>query len=77
MSFDYPGCGDSRYPDQVHFGIDDLVEILKQVIDSLNLKSIVLIGHSTGGMVALRYIIKYPINIIAFLSDRLFQQAKK
>ncbi len=64
----YPGCGNSPYPDTTNFGIDDLVEITHLFISKLDLKNIYLIGHSTGGLVALKYILKYGQNVKAFIS---------
>src|SRR5260221_4692025 len=59
VSFDFPGCGNSSYPKHKSLNIDDLVDITKDIIQKLNLNNIILIGHSTGGLVALRYIVKY------------------
>lgn len=59
VSFDFPGCVNSYYPKHESLNIDDLVEITKSIIQTLKLHNITLIGHSTGGLVALRYILKY------------------
>lgn len=67
MSFDYPGCGNSLYPDHIKLNIDDLIEIAHIVISKLNLKNITLIGHSTGGLISLLYILKYG-NIHSFIN---------
>lgn len=67
VSYDYPGCGHSTYPESAQFDIDDLVEITHSVISQLKLKNIILIGHSTEGLVALKYILKYG-NIQGFIS---------
>ena len=56
VSFDFPGCGNSSYPKHESLNIDDLLEITKSIIQTLKLHNITLIGHSTGGLVALRYI---------------------
>lgn len=67
MAFDFPGCGQTRYPENTKIGIDEMVECLDQFIKILNLQNIHLIGHSMGGMVALRYMTKDPF-VKSFIS---------
>jgi non-heme chloroperoxidase len=67
ISFDFPGCGNSPYPNNLHLGMDDLVDITKEVVSALELKNITLIGHSMGGLVAMLYIEKHD-GVSAFIS---------
>lgn len=67
VRFDFPGCGESPYLKRLSLDLDALVEITKGIIQSLNLQNITLIGHSTGGLVALKYIQKYG-GIDSFIS---------
>ena len=59
VAFDFPGCGESPYPEDVTFGMDDLVELTHLVVSALPLDTFVIIGHSMGGLVALLYAEKY------------------
>lgn len=59
VGFDFPGSGSSTYFDNDPLTIDDLVEIIRMFIQSLGLENITFIGHSMGGLVALKYIVKY------------------
>ncbi len=68
VGLDFPGCGHSSYPTNARFGIDDLVEITKQVIDRLNLDQVVLFGHSMGGLVGLLLAEKYAGKIESFIN---------
>jgi pimeloyl-ACP methyl ester carboxylesterase len=68
VGLDFPGCGQSPYPHNAHFGIDDLVEITRLVLEQLNLKKVVLAGHSMGGLVGLLLAEKYPEKFSAFIN---------
>ncbi len=43
-----------------HSGLSSLVEYLKRFLDSIKIKSVILVGNSLGGHVALLFTIKYP-----------------
>jgi len=68
VAFDFPGCGNSSYPDNIVFGIDDLVEITNIFVSKLSLGDLVVIGHSMGGLVALLYIQRYGEHIKGFIN---------
>ncbi len=51
---DLPGHGESDEPDFA-WTLYDYVEMLKELIESLKLKKVILIGHSFGGKIALLY----------------------
>jgi len=68
IAFDFPGCGNSPYPEDITFGIDDLVEITHRVVSELDLADFVIIGHSMGGLVALLYAEKYPEHVKGFIN---------
>ena len=59
LAFDFPGCGHSPYPEHAALGMDDLVEITQLVLSALQIKEIVLIGHSMGGLVGLLFAERY------------------
>lgn len=68
LAFDFPGCGDSPYPENLTLNIDDLVEITHLVLAALQVKDIVLVGHSMGGLVALLYTERYHTSVRGFIN---------
>ncbi len=56
--FDLPGCGES--PVQEEQTIDSMARAVKETLDSLNIKKMLLIGHSMGGYVALSFAEQFP-----------------
>ncbi len=68
VAFDFPGCGNSPYPDNVALEIDELVEITNSVISKMNLRDLIIIGHSMGGLVALLYAEKYAGYVKGFIN---------
>ncbi len=48
--------------------IEDMVEDLKELIDSLPEETFFLVGHSQGGLVAMAFSCKYPEKVISFSS---------
>ena len=68
IAFDFPGCGNSPYPENASLGMDDLTGITRIITSELSLNKLVIIGHSMGGLVALLYIKKYGKGVKAFIS---------
>lgn len=68
VAFDFPGCGNSSYHENMALGIDDLVEITNIFVSRLPLADLVVVGHSMGGLVALLYIEKYAEPVRGFIS---------
>lgn len=58
IAIDIRGHGASSVGDE-EISLDILADDLYQVITSLELESIVLVGHSTGGVVSMAYLEKY------------------
>lgn len=58
ISLDLLGFGNSSKPD-VRYDIATLVDFVHQVIEALNLSSVILVGHSLGGWVAAAYALTY------------------
>lgn len=67
-AFDFPGSSSSPYPAEKSYDFDDLVEIAKEVIEHLKLKNVVVIGHSTGSLVASLLAERYPNLVKAVVS---------
>lgn len=66
LSFNFPGCGGSPYPENARLGIDDLAGITNQVIERLAVDRLAVIAHSMGGAVAVRFMETYPHKVTAF-----------
>ena len=68
VTFDFPGCGGSPYPDDRRLGMKDLVEITDAVVEELDLKDLVLLGHSMGAVVGLLYIEEHGDRVKGFIN---------
>jgi pimeloyl-ACP methyl ester carboxylesterase len=67
-AFDFPGCGNSPYPEDIAFNVDDLVEITHLLVRNLSLINVILLGHSMGGLVSLLYAERYGTYVEALLN---------
>ncbi|MBO9202266.1 MULTISPECIES: alpha/beta hydrolase [Niastella] len=56
---DQPGWGKSDKPD-LHYSFHMLAYAMNQLLDSLHITNIDLVGHSMGGMLAARFAMQYP-----------------
>ncbi len=67
--YDQIGCGYSSRPDQLKdqiYNKDFWIDELQNLLDTLNIKSYHLLGHSWGGMLAQLFILKKnPTNILS------------
>jgi pimeloyl-ACP methyl ester carboxylesterase len=68
VAFDFPGCGNSSYPENMALEIDDLVEIANIFVSRLSLGDLVVTGHSMGGLVALLYTERYGEYVKGFIN---------
>lgn len=59
---DQIGFGKSSKPD-IHYSFHLLANNTKKLLDSLNIKKTAIIGHSMGGMLAIRFSLIYPNTI--------------
>ena len=57
---DLPGFGKSEEPKEV-WSLYDYVECVKYILDSLDIKEPILVGHSFGGKISLLYASIYKI----------------
>ena len=53
LAFDFPGCGNSSYPEDSKIEVIDLVTISTYVIREFNIQNIIVVGHSLGGLIGL------------------------
>ena len=58
LIIDLPGHGKSEEPKEL-WTLNDFVELIHELIKSLNIKNPILIGHSFGGKISLIYASKY------------------
>ncbi|MFC0140424.1 alpha/beta fold hydrolase [Erwinia mallotivora] len=57
---DQIGFCTSTKPMRYQYSFQQLAANTRQLLDSLHLSDIILVGHSTGGMLATRYALMYP-----------------
>ena len=57
---DQIGFGKSSKPDHFHYTFQLLAQNTKTLLDSLNVTSTAILGHSMGGMLATRFALMYP-----------------
>lgn len=68
ISFDFPGCGQSNYYNEVALDINDLVDITDKVVKKTGLDTFHLIGHSMGGLTGLLYTKQHPRKVKSFIN---------
>jgi pimeloyl-ACP methyl ester carboxylesterase len=57
---DQIGFGKSDKPENFQYTFQQLAKNTKQILDTLGIKKIAVLGHSMGGMVATRFALMYP-----------------
>lgn len=62
ISLDFPGFGESEEPKEV-WGMDEYEEVFKNFLKALNIEKPILIAHSFGCRVAIRYAAHNPANV--------------
>ncbi|MDO4501208.1 MAG: alpha/beta hydrolase [Erysipelotrichaceae bacterium] len=60
-NIDFPGFGQSGDPTET-WGVEDYSEFLRSFVLEMNIENPILIGHSFGCRVAVRYAHKYPVH---------------
>ncbi len=60
VAIDFLGFGQSDVP-IMPLSVDDYVEMVWQVVDYLKLKDIIILGHSFGGRVCIKYNLVHPV----------------
>jgi pimeloyl-ACP methyl ester carboxylesterase len=66
---DQIGFGKSSKPEYIQYSFQLLSQNTKAILDTLGIKSIYLLGHSMGGMVATRFALMYPEMIEKFILE--------
>jgi len=57
---DQIGFGKSTKPENYQYSLQQLASNTKSLLDSLQIKKIIVLGHSMGGMLATRFALSYP-----------------
>lgn len=65
IASDLPGHGESSI-DKENFSIEDYADIIKGLLDQLNLQKVTMFGHSLGGYITLAFAEKYSNNLTGF-----------
>lgn len=60
LNMDLPGFGESEEPKDV-WNIDKYADFLHEVIQYFDLDDVILIAHSFGARIALKYSLRYPV----------------
>lgn len=72
LLFDFPGQGTNprlppAIPQGFRFTMDELAELTKAMLDHYGLGKVVLVGHSMGGVVGRKLVIKHPERVSLFV----------
>jgi pimeloyl-ACP methyl ester carboxylesterase len=57
---DQIGFGKSSLPLAIQYSFQQMAASTKKLLDSLNIKKVTLLGHSMGGMLAIRFSLMFP-----------------
>ena len=68
LAIDFVGFGSSSKPEKFSYDIFDQAKICQEIILSLNLHKITIIGHSLGGMVGTLLLKMLPDRIVSFIN---------
>jgi len=66
IAIDLLGCGDSDKPLDVDYSLPNHAAMLSQVVDTLALGRVHLVGHDIGGGIAQVFAVRYPEKLIDF-----------
>jgi pimeloyl-ACP methyl ester carboxylesterase len=63
VAVDGPGFGRSPLLDEDRYALDSLAELVQELVVRLELAPLVVMGHSWGGAIAVRYTAAHPENV--------------
>jgi len=66
---DQIGFGKSSKPAHIQYSFQLLAQNTKAILDSLGIQKIVLLGHSMGGMLAVRFTLMYPARVTQLILE--------
>ncbi len=67
VAVDGPGFGASPLLDEESYSLDALADLVQRLVQQLELAPLVVMGHSWGGAIAVRYAAAYPQNVRALV----------
>ena len=73
---DFPGFGLSDEPKEV-MGVDGYTTILEKLLKKLNIEDPIIVGHSFGGRVAVKFASRNKVSKVILLSPALKSHDKK
>ena len=73
---DLPGFGMSDEPNTI-WSLNEYVECIKELLESLEINNPILIGHSFGGKISLLYASKYKVDKLVLFGSPFKQEIKK
>lgn len=73
---DLPGHGESSEPKCI-WEVSDFTQCIKQLLDELNIKKPILIGHSFGGKISLLYASKYEVEKLILFGSPFKKEIQK
>lgn len=74
--FDLPGFGNSKEPNQ-SMNVQEYAEWLSMVLKLLDIENPILVGHSFGGRVAVKYAANYDVDKLVLLATPIIRHRKK
>jgi len=66
---DQIGFGKSSKPQHIQYSFQLLCQNTKAILDTLGVKSVCMLGHSMGGMIATRFTLMYPESVEKFILE--------
>lgn len=73
---DLPGYGKSEEP-PYPYSVEDYVMIIKELLDNIDVKNPILIGHSFGGKISLLYASMFDVKKLILLASPYKKEIKK
>ena len=79
IAIDLLGFGRSPKPDACEYTYSDHISALHSTLQSLGLKRFMLVGHSLGALIALRYSLTYPnaVQALGLLNPPMYRTPKE
>ncbi len=66
---DQIGFGKSSKPHHIQYSFQLLSQNTKAILDTLGIKTVCMLGHSMGGMIATRFTLMYPESVEKFILE--------
>ena len=73
---DFPGFGESEEPKEEWF-VKDYVDVVHELVKDLKIKKPIVIGHSFGGRVAIKYSSMYEVDKVVLFGAPCFNDNKE